>query len=205
MKIRRRFLQVFIFFNCIFSLIPAFAAGDMNASVTGALVENTRTEKDYIIGATNLIFIKVLGQEGLQQTFRVDESGNITHPLLGRIKIAGKTVAQTEEMVTKGLSGDYIIDPNVTVFVLEHSRFSVLGEVRKPGNYEILGRLSVLEGISIAGGFTPVGNTKKVNILRHDENGEKTITVNVRDIMDGKSNSVDIKAGDIIEVPQSFF
>jgi len=166
---------------------------------------SSQTERGYVIGATNLIFIKVLGQESLQQTYRVDESGFITHPLLGRFSLVGKTVAEAEEAVKTALVGDYILDPNVTVFVLEHSRFSVLGEVRKPGNYEILGRLSIVEGISIAGGFTPVANTQKVNILRHDKDGERTIAVNIRNIMDGKQNSIDIQAGDVIEVPQSFF
>jgi len=166
---------------------------------------SNKIERGYIIGATNLVFIKILGQEALQETYRVDESGYITHPLLGRFLLGGKTVAQAEQAVTSALVGDYILEPNVTVFVLEHSRFSVLGEVRNPGNYEILGRLSIMEGISIAGGFTPVANAQKVNILRYDQGGEKRMTVNIRSIMDGKQNSIDIQAGDVIEVPQSFF
>lgn len=175
-----------------------------STNVAGAS-ENAVSEKGYVIGATNLIFIKVLGQEGLQQTYRVDEDGYITHPLLGRVKLMGKTVAQTEELLKKSLDGDYILDPNVTVFVLEHSRFSILGEVRKPGNYEILGQISLVEALSFAGGFTPLANLKKVNILRHDETGKKTITVNVKDVMEGKNEGVNIQAGDVIEVPTSFF
>jgi len=59
--------------------------------------------------------------------------------------------------------------------------------------------------LSIAGGFTPVANTQKVKILRHDDNGEKTFLVNARDIMDGKSESINIQAGDVINVEKSFF
>lgn len=162
-------------------------------------------DKGYVIGASNLINIKVLGEEGLQTTYRVDEGGYITHPLLGRVKLMGLTVAQAEEMIRKALAAGYILDPNVTIFVIEHSHYSVLGEVRKPGNYEILGKLSVVEGISIAGGFTPVANEKKVKVLRQTESGQKTIIVNVKDILDGRAQSVQIEAGDVIEVEKSFF
>lgn len=203
MKIKKSFAVLFVS-TYVFCAMGAYAADPVDVSAAAA-AENAQSERGYVIGATNLIFIKVLGQEGLQQTYRVDESGYITHPLLARVKVGGKTVAEAEEMITKALSGDYIIDPNVTIFVLEHSRFSILGEVRKPGNYEILGQLSILEGISIAGGFTPVGNSKNVHILRHDDTGEKKIVVNVRDIMDGKQSNITIQAGDVIEVPQSFF
>jgi polysaccharide biosynthesis/export protein len=185
----------------------ASSPGSMStpSGFAGGGAESGQNEKGYVIGPTNLLFIKVLGENGLQQTYRVDESGFISHPLIGRMKIGGKTVAQAEEVMRQALAGDYILDPNVTIFVMEHSRYSVLGEVRKPGNYEILGRLSLVEGISIAGGFTPLANEKKVRILRRDETGEQTILVNVRDLIEGRSESIDIQAGDIIEVPKSFF
>lgn len=161
----------------------------------------------YVIGPTNLLEIKVLGQSSLQDTFRVDESGFITHPLLGRIKLAGKTVSDAEMIIQKMLTGDYILNPNVTISVMEHSRFSVLGEVRKPGNYEILGRVSLMEGLSIAGGFTPLANQKKIRILRYDAAGEQTLIINVKDIMNGgqDGHEIDIKPGDVIEIPPRFF
>ena len=184
----------------------SFPGGGRGATaVGGAASENSQDERGYILGPTNLIYIKILGEEGLQQTFRVDEAGYITHPLVGRLKLGGQTVAQAEDTVKKSLAGDYILEPNVTIFVLEHSRFSVLGEVRRPGNYEILGELSLLEAVSIAGGFTPLANEKKVRILRHEEGAEKTILVNFKDIMDGKKTGTEIQAGDVIEVPKSFF
>ena len=189
---------------CLLPRQLAAEATSLLAMTTPALPGAAQDERSYIIGPTNLLYIKVLGEEGMQQTFRIDEGGYITHPLLGRVKLAGKTISEAEDMLKNLLAGDYILNPNITIFVLEHSRFSVLGEVRRPGNYEILGRLSLIEAISIAGGLTPVGNDKKVKILRHDETGEKTILANVRDIMNGKKD-IDIQAGDVIEIPKSFF
>lgn len=196
------------------SMFPASPSGmaDMSASAATGAMSAVNTERNiqggdsgYVIGPSNLINIKILGQSGLQETFRVDEGGFITHPLLGRVKISGMSVAQAENMIREELSGDYIRDPNVIIFVIEHSHFSVLGEVRKPGNYEILGRLSLLEGISIAGGFTPVANEKRIKVLRHDQGGEKTFFINLKDILDGRKPGVDIQAGDVIEVEKSFF
>jgi protein involved in polysaccharide export with SLBB domain len=110
-------------------------------------------------------------------------------------------------MLESTLKGDYIRNPHITVFVLEHSRFSVLGEVKTPGNYEIIGQVTMMEAISMAGGFTPVANERKVRILRRGKNGgEQSIDVDVQDIMDGKAeDSTLIEAGDVINVPKSFF
>lgn len=180
---------------------PAFTAPYESAGREAA----SASDESYLIGPNNLLLIKVVGEGGIQSTFRVDDTGYITHPLAGRIKLAGQSVAQAEETVRASLEGDYILNPYVTVFVMEHSRFSVLGEVRKPGNYEIISRLSIVEAISIAGGFAPVANEKKVKILRRDESQEKTIFVNVKDVMDGRAQDVYIQAGDVVEVPKSFF
>ncbi|MFZ5802849.1 MAG: polysaccharide biosynthesis/export family protein [Candidatus Omnitrophota bacterium] len=170
------------------------------------LQEAGRDDSAYVIGPENFVLIRILGETDTQQTFRVDESGTITHPLVGRIKIAGKTVAEAEHLMEEALKGGYILNPNVTLLVLEHSRFSILGEVRNPGHYEILGQLRLVEAISMAGGFTPVANEKKVKIIRKTETGEIKMEENVEEIMrGGKEDHVFIQAGDVINVSKSFF
>ncbi len=160
----------------------------------------------YHIGPQNLLQIKILGQKALQQTFRVDDFGYITYPLVGRIRLAGYTVAEAEDIMQNVLKDDYIRNPHITIFIREHSRYSVLGEVRNPGNYEIIGKVSLVEAISIAGGFTPVADEKKIRVIRKNEGGEQSLIINVQDIMDGKQkNDAAVEAGDIINVPKSFF
>lgn len=182
------------------------AGGSSIIDPAGNYSSGQETDHSYIIGPTNLLHVKILGEGGLQSTFRVDELGYITHPLAGRIPIGGLTVADAEARIEEALRGDYILNPHVTIFVLEHSRFSVLGEVRKPGNYEILGRMNIVEAISIAGGFTPVAAENKVRILRQTDSGEKTMIVNVEDIMEGKKEAeAYIQAGDVVHVTKSFF
>gem|GEM_PF-4356771 len=127
--LKRKFLKEFgfIFVLGLLVSLPLYAADDAATIPGGFTSGNARDDKAYVIGSTNLIHIKVLGEDGQQQTFRVDESGFITHPLLSRVKIGGKTVSEAEDMIRNMLAGGYILNPNVTIFVVEHSRFSILG------------------------------------------------------------------------------
>ena len=165
------------------------------------------SEHSYTIGPQNVIQIKIFGEAGVNQIYRVDERGLITHALVGRIKLGGLTVFQAEKLMEEKLAGDYILSPHVTIFVMEHSHFSVLGEVRKPGNYEILGRTSVIEAISMAGGFTPVANQGAVKIIRKSGGKEATIHVDTTKITGQGDTSEDayVDADDVVVIPKSFF
>jgi polysaccharide export outer membrane protein len=115
-------------------------------------------------------------------------------------------VSEAEHIMEDALKGDYILNPNVTILVLEHSRFSILGEVRNPGHFEIMGQLHLVDAVSMAGGFTPVANQKKVKVVRRSERGDQTMEENVEDIMKGKkTDTILIQAGDVINVGKSFF
>lgn len=174
----------------------------------GPIIEDAQslTNDVYVIGPQNLLLIKILGETGVQQTFRVDDLGFITHPLIGRIKLGGLTVPQAEEELARILADGYIINPHVTLLVLEHSRFSVLGEVRKPGAYEILGQVSLMEAISIAGGLTPIANKDKIKLIRNEDGGEVTSMIDMDDAMEGKKESNSwVRGGDVIVVNKKFF
>ena len=172
--------------------------------------ENTDSTQDapYIIGPQNMLQIKVFGEAETNQIYRVDEGGYINHTLLGRVKVGGYTVEEIERSLEKKLDGDYILNPHVTVFVLEFSHFSIIGEVRKPGNYELSGKISVIRAISIAGGFTPVADQRAVKIMRKNEDGkESAINVDTTRITQhgDMSAEVNLQADDVVVVPKSFF
>lgn len=199
---RKRVQRVIGTFILVLVLLNPVSFGLITDSVAAKSPAN---DAIYRIAPQNLLQIKILGETGLQQTFRVDDFGFITHPLVGRIRLEGYTVADAENLLENTLKGDYIRNPHITIFVLEHSRFSVLGEVRQPGNYEILGQVSVIEAVSLAGGFTTVANQKKIHILRKEGKGEKAFEVNIDDILQGKRSEVYVQAGDVIQVSKSFF
>lgn len=161
----------------------------------------------YTIGPKNVIQIKIFGDANTHQIYRVDELGFISHALIGKVKVAGLTTSDLEKLMESRLDKDYILNPRVNIFVLEYSTFSIIGEVRKPGNYELTGRVSVIEALSMAGGFTPVANQRAVKIMRKKEGSEMSVNVDTTRITQQGDRSADayIEADDVVVVPKSFF
>jgi len=99
--------------------------------------------------------VRVYGEEELSTTFRVASDGSIDYPLLGTIKVSGMTpshVVNTFESMLR--DGKYLKNPQVSIFVKEYNskKISVFGQVKKPGTFPYQDGMSVVEGISIAGG-----------------------------------------------------
>ena len=122
--------------------------------------------------------------------------------------MTGLTVADLENRLTEMLNKDYLVNPQVSVFIEEYSTVSILGQVKEPGSFEIKGNLSVVELISLAGGFTKIAATNDVRIMRTDSSGVKNTTkVKVNDIINKgrEDEDVQLEPGDIVTVPESFF
>ena len=114
----------------------------------------------YQVGPTDVVGIKVFGEENLSNNYTVDSDGSITFPLLGRLQVAGKTTREIEEHITKLLDADFIRNPQVSVEIATFRSRSifVLGEVRNPGRYTINGPQTLLEVIAHAGSTTPTAS-----------------------------------------------
>ena len=112
--------------------------------------------QDYILGGGDLLKITVYQNEDLTTETRISGNGMISVPLIGKMKVAGQTPGDVEQKIVQKLAQGYIIDPHVTVFVEEYKskRVTILGEVAKPGVYELTANASILEIISKAGGLT---------------------------------------------------
>lgn len=110
----------------------------------------------YVIGATDVLKIKVFGEDRYSGDYNVDGDGSITFPLLGRIEVAGKTTRQIEEELTKALSAGWLNNPQLSVEIGAYRSRSifVIGEVRQPGRYTIEGPMTLLEVIGQAGSLT---------------------------------------------------
>jgi polysaccharide export outer membrane protein len=113
-------------------------------------------EEDYRIGPNDVIDIRVENMPELTQTFRVTAAGTFLMPFIGRVSAAKKTTEELAQLIADGLRGDYLKDPRVSVSVKEfNSRsFFVFGSVRSPGVFQIEGRPSMLELLTLAGGLT---------------------------------------------------
>ncbi len=165
---------------------------------------------EYTIGPENVLQIDVYYGKGdkISQKVRVSSQGTIDFPLVGQVEAGGLTVARFQEKLRKLLEKDFLVDPQVTVFIEEYSTVSIMGEVKKPGVYPIKGRLTVVELISLAEGFTKIAAQNKVKVIHTKPDGQKEqMVARVYDFMnknDDQANVV-LSSGDVVIVPESLF
>ena len=133
-------------------------------------------------GSTNSGSQRVLG-------YLVDGNGDIDFPILGKLHVAGLTRMQLTEMIKQRLiEGDLIKDPIVTVQFLNY-KVSVMGEVNRPGSFNISGdRITLLEALSRAGALTIYGRRDRVAVIR-EKDGKRTILMH------------DLRSSDIFNSP----
>jgi len=142
---------------------------------------------------------------------QIGSEGMITLPLIGKIPIAGDTIVNAEKKIAEVLSRDYFVDPGVIIEIMEYEERSVviLGQVKQPGTYEFppgKTELSLLEAISLAGGFSDIANPSRIKIMRKVEGGSsRVIRANAESIISGKQQDVVLLPGDVIHVTESLF
>jgi len=112
-------------------------------------------DPNYILGPEDVINIEVFNLPELSKTVRVANDGTVTLPLIGRVQAAGLTTEQLRKELADKWGENYLQDPQVTVFVSEFKAkpVSVIGAVEKPGLYPLTGRRTLIEMLSMAGGF----------------------------------------------------
>jgi protein involved in polysaccharide export with SLBB domain len=151
----------------------------------------------YRLGAGDLLSVEVFGEPDLSfAEIRLTDAGTLSYPFLGEVRASGLTSAEVEATIKASLLGDYLIDPKVTVRVLEYRSFFVNGEVKRPGGYPFTSGLTLRKAIAIAGGFTERASRSKFYIIR-DNDSKRTP---VRSSLDSN-----IYPGDIVTVDESFF
>ncbi len=150
----------------------------------------------YTLGSGDTVSITVYGQEDLSLETRLTDIGVINYPYLGEISVLGMTVSGLENFIYEGLKGDYLINPSVSVSIIEYRPFFINGEVKDPGGYPYQPGLTVDKAAALAGGYTERASKTKIFIDR-SING-KQVTLNADRYMQ-------ILPGDIVNIEQSFF
>jgi polysaccharide export outer membrane protein len=135
--------------------VPPIGSGTQPGG-RGSNVVLVSPEEDYRIGPNDVIDVQVESAPEMSRTFRVTAAGTFLMPYVGRITAVKKTTEELAQLIANGLRGDYLKDPKVVVTVREfNSRsFFVQGSVRSPGVFQIEGRPSMLELITLAGGLS---------------------------------------------------
>lgn len=164
--------------------------------------------QDYVIAPSDLIRFQVYQEEDLAREVRVSQGGNITLPLVGTVEVKGKTVGQAQEHLTDLYNRDFLVDPQINLSIMEYSqrRVNVLGHVNRPGLvvFPPEESMTLIDAISGAGGFQRGANTRRVILIRTNEDGTRDrYTIDVEDIIQGNANYVwELQRDDVINVPQ---
>ncbi|GAA0691872.1 exopolysaccharide export protein VpsN [Marinobacterium maritimum] len=165
--------------------------------VLGMSAAQAAGDSQYKLGSGDVISINVFGEEDLSfEQLRMTDAGTFSYPFLGEVRALGKTVAEIEAIIIRGLKGDYLIDPKVSVSILEYRDFFVNGEVKNPGGYPFKPGLTLRKAVALAGGFTERASSSKMSIIRETGADKRTF---------GASLDTPVMPGDIITIEQSFF
>ena len=161
--------------------------------------------ESYVIGPEDVLFIHVWKEEALSRTVLVRMDGKISLPLVDDVQAAGLTARQLKEVLTKRLK-EFVDNPTVSVIVTEPNSFKVYvsGQVKAPGVVRLRSETTIVQLITMVGGFTDWANQKKILIIRKEEDGkEKRITSNYKKIVKGNApdQNIILRAGDHIIVP----
>jgi len=155
----------------------------------------------YRIGAEDVLLISVWKNDAMTRTVPVRPDGKISLPLLNDVQAAGLTALELRGVLAQKLS-DYMPGPEVSVIVLEvrSLKVSVLGEIARPGRYELRSWATVADVLAMAGGFTPFATRTKIVILRTDGSAMTRIPFNYNKLA-GEQENFYLRNGDIVMVP----
>ena len=163
---------------------------------------------NYVLKPSDVIEIDVYQEQDLNKTVRIEGDGTVSLALVGKVKVAGMTVAESKSLVTNLYNRDYLVDPQISVLVVSFSPkvIRILGSVNRPGVVEIPHDRDMMltEAMAMVNGITRLGNPKSLNIKRVDENGRsRQMEVNFTKIVtDPDVKDIILQEGDTIWVPE---
>ena len=162
---------------------------------------------DTSLGVGDSFDVRVFGEPDLSGTYKVGSEGNITFPLIGLVRVEGLDSQACAKLLADKLRQGILRDPQVTVLIKEQTskKIYVLGQVGHPGTFSYTPSMSVVEAITVAGGFTPLAAKNDTTITRSDGGKKTTVRVPVADVGEGKAQNVYLHPGDIISVPERLF
>ena len=161
-------------------------------------------QRPYLIGPLDKVTIEVYQVAELTRTLQVDANGQISLPLLGTISAAGKSPAQLADFIANSLRGRYVRNPQVTVNAdTINQTFTVDGQVKEPGLYPVLGKMTLQRAIASAKGLTEYANTNYVVVFRQVGDRQMAGIYDLRAIRQGMYGDPEVFTNDIVLVGES--
>lgn len=132
----------------------------------GISVAHGQANSSYRLGVGDTIKILVFEEPDMSFDVTIDNTGLFAYPYLNEVTLLGKTTGELERELVKGLKGRVLVNPNISISVVEYRAFSIGGEVKNPGNYPFEPNLTVKKAINLAGGVTEWSNGKRFKVER---------------------------------------
>jgi polysaccharide export outer membrane protein len=175
MPIRRLFILTLLWVCST----PAFSAAQYTLSSGDSISIN-------VVGETELTFKKIV----------LNDAGAFSYPFIGEVMAKGLTEGQVEQLIASRLKNGYLVDPRVSVSVLEYRPFYIGGEVKSPGGYAFKPGLTMDRAIALAGGLTERASDKRISIIRGKDPSRAAAKASLNTL---------VEPGDTINIDQGFF
>ena len=173
----------------LFLLLFSFAANPLYA-------EETVQSGGYQLGPGDKLVISVFNQEDLTGEYAINGAGRFFMPFIGNVDAKGLTITELTDLIVNKLKPDYLLNPRVSIEVLNFRPFYIIGEVKEPNSYPYVEGMTYLNAVAIAGGYTYRAKKGYAMVRRNED-------------QDGKEQKVDmtssVMAGDIIRIVERMF
>jgi protein involved in polysaccharide export with SLBB domain len=175
--------------------LAACGGGPIGGSAE-AMRQSSAAAQSYRLAPGDKVHITVFNEANLSGDYVVGPDGRVTLPLAGGLQAAGLSLPQFQTAVAQLLKNGFVQDPNVTITASDLRPYYILGEVKKPGRYNYMPDLTVLNAVATAEGFTYRANTGAIYIRRAAEPSEKEIELTA---------TTAVMPGDTIRIAQRYF
>ena len=186
---------------------------ERNANILAAsFMQPTIVDREYRLGATDVLDIKILGANELNRKVRISGDGTISFPLIGVVNLQGQTLSQAQTMIERRLGESYLQNPQVSIYSDEYgsNQVMVLGQVTKQNVYSLKQPRTIVETLALAGGLTnSAGLTALINTTQFNSqtgvSNQLTLSVEIEELFSGSTplSSMTLGSGDRIYVPEA--
>ena len=163
---------------------------------------------DTTLGAGDVFSVRVYGEDSMTGSHQVAPDGTINFPLLGAVQVSGLEPTEVANKIQHELQErDLMRNPHVSVYVEQYSskRVSVVGAVANPGTFPLEPGMTVVQAISMAGGFSSLADRDATVVTRKVADEIIRYRVPVARVTKGQAADIEVAAGDIIFVPERLF
>jgi polysaccharide export outer membrane protein len=194
----------------LLAALAVAAGGCMHRSATPTAFpvdESAAPVSATTLGPGDVIEVRVFREIEISGIYQVGSDGVVLFPLCQRVDVGGLGANAAAEKFRDCLASGFLRDPQVTVVVREYNskKVFVFGEVQKPGTFTYQDGMTVVQAVTLAGGFNKTAARNSTSVTRRVRGQEVKVKVNVQDIALGKVPNFTLEPGDIVYVPESLF